>query len=93
MAEAEQRPFKRITIRIFKSDLEALQQLYPTAGYNIVIRQLVARHIKKVEDLSERKLEEANFQDNTSGEVQIGVRSHTFFPQMIDYDSDYGQPF
>eukprot|EP00001_Collodictyon_triciliatum_P088579 15631_4 len=23
----------------------------------------------------------------------IGVRSHTFFPQMIDSDSDCGQPF
>ena len=24
---------------------------------------------------------------------EVGVRSHTFFPQMIEYDSDYGQPF
>jgi len=32
-------------------------------------------------------------QQHTCLVEQIGVRSHTFFPQMIDDDSDYGQPF
>ena len=54
MKNPESEPLKRITMRIFNSDVEYLQSRFATSGYNrpirLAVRALVQR-LKKVEAL------------------------------------------
>ena len=60
MPKALDRPPRLVTLRLFNADIEYLKLAYPS-GYNIVVRALVARHVRKlktktVENLDEEKL-------------------------------------
>jgi hypothetical protein len=41
---------EKVTIRIFAGDREALEDLYPNADYNKVIRTLVRKHIRLLQE-------------------------------------------
>lgn len=43
-------------IRFFKGDLERLQQFYPNIGYNHVVRTLVRKHLKALEERLAEKI-------------------------------------
>ncbi len=44
---ALERPAKLVTLRLFEDDLEYLQLCYAT-NYNVIVRSLVARHVRKL---------------------------------------------
>jgi hypothetical protein len=46
-----------MTIRLFVDDLEYLQQAYPTSGYNVILRALAARHVRKLRTKTVEALE------------------------------------
>ena len=52
----EERPLSIISVRLFTYDLEQLKEFYPR-GYNKVIRKLVARHIRRLKERSDRAIE------------------------------------
>ena len=56
----EERPLSIISVRLFTYDLEQLREFYPR-GYNKVIRKLVGRHIRKLEERSERAIEQHRY--------------------------------
>lgn len=46
---------EKVTIRLFRGDKDRLAELFPTIGYNGVIRQLVRNFIKGVEEKAQRQ--------------------------------------
>jgi hypothetical protein len=52
-----ERPAKLVTCRIFEDDMEYLKMAYSTAGYNKIIRALVARHVRKLKTKTVENLE------------------------------------
>ena len=40
---------KKMTVRLFPKDLEALKEYFPRTGYNIVIRNLVHQYVSRLE--------------------------------------------
>jgi len=54
---ALERPAKLVTIRLFEDDLEALQLTYST-NYNVIVRSLVARHVRKLREKTIENLED-----------------------------------
>lgn len=60
MPRALERPAKLVTLRLFENDLEYLQLTYST-NYNVIVRSLVSRHVRKlrsktVENLDQEQL-------------------------------------
>ena len=53
----EDRNLSLVSVRLFEHDLEKLKEFYPR-GYNKVIRKLVARHVRKLEERSGRAIEQ-----------------------------------
>lgn len=49
-------PTKKYTVRFFEGDPERLEQFYPDAGYNAIIRLLVRKHLILLEEKLNRKL-------------------------------------
>ena len=45
---ALERPAKLVTIRLFDDDIDYLKLCYAGAGYNVIVRALVARHVRKL---------------------------------------------
>lgn len=54
---SETRPKKKMTVRFFEDDLAYLKAAYPGTGYNEIVRALVARHVRKLRDVTVEKLE------------------------------------
>lgn len=50
MPPRSEEPLTKIHIRLFESDIEALREFYPNAGYNVAIRQLVRKHVRALQD-------------------------------------------
>lgn len=46
---------ERKGIRLFKGDAELINEYYPTAGYNVVIRKLVHNFCRRLEENTNRK--------------------------------------
>ena len=51
---------EKVTIRPFKEDVDVLRTAYGKAGYNDIIRRLVARHVRRLEEATAKHLEERN---------------------------------
>ena len=49
-------PMRKITIRLYETDLDLLRMAYQSAGYNQVIRSLVARHARRLRNITGEKL-------------------------------------
>jgi hypothetical protein len=57
----DDRPTVKISCRVYDTDLERLRVYYPNTGYNLVIRRLIARHVRRLEEKYEReKVEEGS---------------------------------
>lgn len=51
-------PLEKVSIRLVKSDVDTLRRIYPTAGYNFVLRTVVSRFVRRLEEkLSQQGLE------------------------------------
>lgn len=50
MSRPKKTPVTRHNICLFEGDLDKLKDLYPEHGASLIIRTLVRKHIKKVED-------------------------------------------
>jgi hypothetical protein len=46
----QKQDLEKVTIRLHEGDKDILEKYYPRSGYNPVIRQLVRRHIKQLEE-------------------------------------------
>ncbi len=46
-----------VSVRIFTDDMEFLRLCYGSAGYNVVIRALVARHVRKLREKTKENLD------------------------------------
>lgn len=55
MPKLSELPLVKVTVRIFTGDKEILDELYPNQGHNIIIRELVHQHIKKVRFVANAK--------------------------------------
>ena len=53
------RRLKKITLRLNEDDLENLRQFYQHAGYNKIIRALVAQHVSRLNERLSEKLSDA----------------------------------
>jgi hypothetical protein len=51
-------PTTKISLRLFSNDHELLKKYYPAVGYNEIIRSLVHRHVKKLEQKTQQHLED-----------------------------------
>lgn len=57
MTQKEQGDFERIPgIRLYRGDSARLNEYYPQAGYNRVIRQLVRQHLNKLDARFEQRI-------------------------------------
>lgn len=52
----EDEDMELVSVRLFKSDKARLQSYYPKAGYNRVIRTLVRKHIRALDEKFSRKI-------------------------------------
>ena len=52
----EKTKLKLVQIRLHDEDLETLKLAYPSAGYNAIVRALVARHAKQIRVKVQEKL-------------------------------------
>lgn len=63
----ESRKLKRMTVRFYEDDLDALRDAYPNAGYNKVIRALVSKFVRVLQAKATEKLEVENEDDLIKG--------------------------
>jgi hypothetical protein len=68
MARKNEIGLEKVTIRIFKGDLEAINRYYPTTGHNVVIRKLIRKHLRKMEELDSQHRATLD----KAGEIEIG---------------------
>jgi hypothetical protein len=54
-------------MRFFEGDPERLEEFYPRAGYNKVIRALVHQHIRLLEEKASRKLSDSELGESKDG--------------------------
>jgi hypothetical protein len=54
---------RKITVRLFESDLEVLRQYYPVIGYNKILRLLVRKHVRDLLSKTQELLTEENGND------------------------------
>lgn len=47
MAKRDPRPLEKVAVRLFMGDKDELQRLYPKAGYNMAIREIVHQHVRQ----------------------------------------------
>lgn len=69
MARKNEIGLEKITIRIFKGDVEALNRYYPTTGHNVVIRKLIRKHLRKMEELDSQRRAALD----QAGEIELEV--------------------
>lgn len=50
MRRKESRPIQKVSLNLFTDDMAKLRALHPRLGAGKVIRELVAAHIKRVEE-------------------------------------------
>lgn len=48
--------FEKVVIRLYRGDKDRLAAAYPTVGYNVVIRTLVSKHLRKLDERTFRNL-------------------------------------
>lgn len=53
-----------VTIRLFDGDKKRLEEYYPSVGYNRVIRTLVRKHIKSLDEKFSQRLSKEEFVDD-----------------------------
>ncbi len=53
-----------VTLRLYKGDKEILNEFYPRAGYNRVVRILVRKHIRALQEKLSRKLPPEDLTDD-----------------------------
>jgi len=58
MPRALEREARLVTVRLFDDDIEYLKLTY-SRGYNIVVRSLVARHVRKLKTKTVENLDPA----------------------------------
>lgn len=46
--------FEKVTLRLKRGDVAVLKEFYPNAGYNKVVRALVSRHVKRLQEAESR---------------------------------------
>lgn len=81
MARKNEIGLEKVTIRIFKGDLEAINRYYPTTGHNVVIRKLIRKHLRKMEELDSQRralLDKAG--EIEIGELDVGTPSDSSEP-------------
>ena len=49
MSKLENTELIKVTIRLYVGDKERLDELYPEQRHNFIIRELIHKHIKKIE--------------------------------------------
>ena len=52
-----------VTMRLFEGDKKKLDEFYPDVGYNQIVRTLVRRHIKRLEEKLSHKLPKEELDD------------------------------
>ncbi len=57
MPRSLEREAKLVTIRLFEGDVDYLKLAYSAAGYNKVVRALVARHVRRLKTKTVENLE------------------------------------
>jgi len=55
---------KKVTIRVYTSDIEWLKEAYPHVGYNAAIRTIVRNHRRNVEERVAKKLSQAEMEND-----------------------------
>lgn len=50
MAKPQNNQLEKVSIRIFVGDREELERFYPALGYNKVVRFLIHKHVKKLQE-------------------------------------------
>ncbi len=58
----------RVTIRVFESDLEYLKSKSHTAGYNALIRGIIRKTVRKLQEKESKSLSETSI-----GDIEIDV--------------------
>jgi len=46
----ESKPLEKITLRVFKGDIDRMSKYYPKVGYNRAIRTLISEHLKVLDE-------------------------------------------
>lgn len=55
MARKKERfDLKKVTVKLFEGDFEAMQDLYPKSGANKIIREMIHRHIAVCKELAQK---------------------------------------
>ena len=55
MPKLSELPLVKVTLRIYAGDKEILDELYPNKRHNLIIRELIHQHIKKVRFVANAK--------------------------------------
>lgn len=58
MPRPSERPMRKATIRLFEDQIERLRMLYPSIGYNVIIRALIEEHFNKLDRKLSKRLTE-----------------------------------
>ena len=55
MPKLSEQPLVKVTLRLYDGDKEILDELYPEKRHNLIIRELVHMHIRKVKFIAASK--------------------------------------
>jgi len=53
---AERADLKKVTIRLGQDQIDQLKLYYPKVGYNMILRSLAARHLRKLNEKEQEAL-------------------------------------
>jgi hypothetical protein len=57
MGRRSNRDLEKVTIRLNSGDSERLRAYYPNLGYNEAIRQLVEKHLRQLDERTQRRVQ------------------------------------
>lgn len=52
-----ERPLRKLAVRIYEGDIEELTRFYPTTPYNVVIREIITQHVRALQEQETRNPE------------------------------------
>ena len=62
-------PLEKVSIRLFKGDKARLDDLFPQAGHNRVIRELVRRTIRQIEERASQRQQKELASNDIDGAI------------------------
>lgn len=72
MASRSNRNLEKVTIRLNQGDSERLRAYYPNLGYNEAIRQLVEKHLRQLDERTQRRVQSSvptpNLEEDLNGD-------------------------